>query len=353
MAIFRVKDSSLISVSATSFAEQGLRERQDLQVMIKQRVEAVSPDTLVVAEEFGEWDDSRRRIDLLGIDRDANLVVIELKRTEDGGHMELQAIRYAAMISTLTFKKLTEIYQQYLRNNGDDSDAEEALLTFLGWDEPDEDQFGQEVRIVLASQEFSKELTTSVIWLADYGLNIRCVRMRPYETSGETLIDFQQVIPVPETADYQVRIREKKQKERESRQASGERDFTKFDLSIGDKHYTALNKRWLMLHLVRAIAESGVEPGEISATIPWRGGLFHDFDGQIDSSEFKEQIDFGQTGGVPRHKRYFCDDGELLHVNGKTYAVSNQWGKRTFDAATDLAKRFSNLAITVVESGGE
>ena len=34
---------------------------------------------------------------LLCIDREANLVVVELKRTEDGGHMDLQAIRYAAM----------------------------------------------------------------------------------------------------------------------------------------------------------------------------------------------------------------------------------------------------------------
>lgn len=33
--------------------------------------------------------DSRLRIDLLGIDKAGNLVVIELKRTEDGGHIDL------------------------------------------------------------------------------------------------------------------------------------------------------------------------------------------------------------------------------------------------------------------------
>jgi hypothetical protein len=50
--------------------------------LLRSNVEVVSPDTLVVAEEFGDWEDSRRRIDLLGIDSDANLVVIELKPAE-------------------------------------------------------------------------------------------------------------------------------------------------------------------------------------------------------------------------------------------------------------------------------
>jgi len=45
-------------------------------------------------------------------------VVIELKRTEDGGHMELQAIRYAAMVSAMTFDGAVEIYGRYLRERG-------------------------------------------------------------------------------------------------------------------------------------------------------------------------------------------------------------------------------------------
>lgn len=116
-----------------------------------------------MAEEFGEWEDSRRRIDLLVVDKGGNLVVIELKRTEDGGHMDLQAIRYAAMISTLTFYKLVTIYAQYLKEHNIDQDATETLLEFLDWSDPNEEQFVQEVKIVLESAEFSKELTTSVM----------------------------------------------------------------------------------------------------------------------------------------------------------------------------------------------
>ena len=99
MAIYELTESEIKPITPTSFKRADVRERQDLQRVLRDRIDVVSPDTLVIAEEFCEWEESRRRIDLLGLDKDANLVVIELKRTEDGGHMELQAVRYAAMIS--------------------------------------------------------------------------------------------------------------------------------------------------------------------------------------------------------------------------------------------------------------
>ncbi|HHQ4314606.1 TPA: hypothetical protein ACSP7Z_005346, partial [Serratia fonticola] len=96
-------DKNLTALKKTSFSLEGLQERYDLQEAIKKNIEILSPDCLVISEEFSDWEDSRRRIDLLAIDKQANLVVIELKRDEVGAHMELQALRYAAMISTMSF----------------------------------------------------------------------------------------------------------------------------------------------------------------------------------------------------------------------------------------------------------
>ena len=163
MPIYRIRDDRLIPVERTTFEEKELSERRHLQPLLKSQIEVIAPDTLVVSEEFSDWEGSRRRIDLLGIDKDANLVVIELKRTEDGGHMKLQAIRYAAMASALTFDDVEERYAAYIAKNDIDRDARDSLLEFLGWSEPNEGPFGEEVRIVLASAEFSKELTTSVL----------------------------------------------------------------------------------------------------------------------------------------------------------------------------------------------
>src|SRR6185503_3968724 len=95
----------------------GLRERGDLQRFLRDQIEVIAPDVLIVSEEFGGWEDSKRRIDLLGVDRSANLVVIELKRTEDGGHMELQAVRYAAMVSKMTFDKVVDVFAAHLASH--------------------------------------------------------------------------------------------------------------------------------------------------------------------------------------------------------------------------------------------
>jgi hypothetical protein len=48
---------------------------------------------------------------LLANDKDANLGVIESKRSEDGGHMELQAPRYAAIVSVLIFDEAVETFE--------------------------------------------------------------------------------------------------------------------------------------------------------------------------------------------------------------------------------------------------
>jgi hypothetical protein len=174
---------------------------------------------MVAAEEYGNWHDSARRIDLLCLDKSANLIVVELKRTEDGGHMELQALRYAAMVSPMKFEQLVEAHAAFRRSRGlDEARAQEEILEFLGWEEVIEEDFAKDVRIVLAAADFSKELTTSVLWLREYDLDIRCVRLKPYKLDqGRLLLDVQQVIPLPEASEYQTQIRAKEQAGRQNR----------------------------------------------------------------------------------------------------------------------------------------
>lgn len=224
MPIFEITNDDLVAVAATTFGAEGIYERDDIQRLLRKSIHALDEQLMVIAEEFRDWLDSSRSIDLLCLDNDANLVVVELKRTEDGGHMELQALRYAAMVSAMTFGQLVETHARFLSPTQPDIEASKAaILEFLGWDEVYEDQFGRDTRIVLAAADFGKELTTAVMWLNDRGIDVRCVRLKPYKMAqGPVLLDIQQLIPLPEAASFQTQIGVKKQAVRQNRTARHE-----------------------------------------------------------------------------------------------------------------------------------
>lgn len=328
MPVYEFAHDRILPLRRTTFSEMQMQERRDLQRLIRESVGVIAPDTLVIAEEFGEWSESRRRIDLLGIDRDANIVVIELKRTEDGGHMELQALRYAAMVSTMTFDQAVDVFERYQRQVGKaEIDARSELLEFLGWDEPDHDQFAQDVKIVLASAEFSRELTTSVLWLIGRDIDIRCVRLQPYDLEGRVLVDVQQIIPLPEAAEYQVQVREKARKEREARTSGA--DFTRYDVSLGAKKYLAETKRRALYLVFRHLADSDLDPEELVKLCGRRAGrALYAVDDEVSHGEFLRLAEIATTAGGRKFRptRFFCSDEELIRRNGRTFAFSNQWG---------------------------
>jgi hypothetical protein len=150
--LYEIDGDRLRRHDAARFAALGIYERNDLQRLLRDDIAVLSPDLLVVAEEFGNWEDSRRRIDLLAVDKAGHLVVIELKRTDDGGHMELQALRYAAMVSAMSFDEVVAAYEDHLSRirPDEDIDARSELLAWLDLGDSDEAAIiSSDVRILL------------------------------------------------------------------------------------------------------------------------------------------------------------------------------------------------------------
>lgn len=309
MPLYAIADKSLTKLDKTTYSLEGLQERYDLQEAIKHNIDIVAPDCLVISEEFSDWEDSRRRIDLLAIDKQANLVVIELKRDEIGAHMELQALRYAAMISTMSFAKACEYYQSYLLKHEQEGNAKEKLLQFVDLDETDLVDFGKDIRIILASADFGKELTTTAIWLRDKGVDIRCVRLTPYNFKGEILINAEQIIPVPELEEYQVKFKEKRDEQITSSQRS-ERDYSEYRYKgiIFNKRKLALElfTDWIAKHNPRDFNELKSKLSDVlrSRTIALVDGIPE----------------------VRKHRFHMNEDALIQLPSGELIAISNQWG---------------------------
>ncbi len=329
MAIYQLHHDRITEVPRTTFAAVNLKERTDIQRVLKDFIEIISSDTMVLAEEFGEWADSRRRIDLLGLNKQGQLVVIELKRTEDGGHMELQALRYAAMVSTMTFEQAVAAHQKFLADEGLDPEmAEQGIRDFLN-EEDENIAISDGVKIVLASADFSKEITSSVLWLNEQGLDITCVRLRPHQFAEEVLLDVQQIIPLPEAAEFQVAIREKS-REREAAEKTG-RDFTKYSLHTAIGEFSPLNKRNFAFQIVREAVRLGVSPDAVASAVPWRRyQMFISRPGQHSPESILE------TNPGKSDRRFFCREDEVFFVNEVSYLMTNQWGARTEEAVAEI-----------------
>lgn len=324
MAIFRFNNDYFEKIEQTQFFNEGILERQHLQNALKKQIDVIAPDVLIISEEFSEWSDSRRRIDLLGVDREGNIVVIELKRTETGEHMDLQAIRYASMVSTLTFGRAVEIFNKYLITIESELNAEDELSSYLG---DNIEHFASDVRIILVSSDFSKELTTSVMWLNERDLDIRCYRLIPLKLNNEILIDVQQIIPLPEAESYQVKVREQKEERREV--LRGERDNTKYNFN-GDK---GLGKRNVVLSIWKKYIQDnpGVSYEKLIQDFPndIKGRLFVELEQAL---EQQKRDNNGQA-------RYFIGQNEVLNIGSKIYTISNQWGKGNIEKFLEYAQK--------------
>lgn len=332
MAIYNFTDNKFDSVEKTNFTDEKILERIHIQAALKQNIEIISPDCMIISEEFSEWTNSQKRIDLLAIDKNANIVVIELKRTETGEHMELQAVRYAAMVSTLTFRKTVSIYEKYLiKERKEEIQPEEEILKFLEWDEPQEDNFNNDVRIILVSANFSKELTTSVLWLIERNIDIKCVRMIPYKLENKLLVDIQQIMPLPEAEDYQVKIREKVDEQRKDRLS--DRDYTKYRFE--GKLY---NKRKLVLAVIQHWIKKN-QPKTFE-------DLINDIPHQLRQKKGNLFRDYEIIKEKKLEDRYFTADEELINLDSKVYAISNQWG---IDNIVKFIQHFKEKGIEISE----
>jgi hypothetical protein len=346
--LYEMTDGGLEERPAAGFAELGIWERRDLQSRLRDDISVLDDDLLVIAEEFGEWEDARRRIDLLAIDRAGRLVVIELKRTESGGHMDLQALRYAAMISSMGFAEVVTTYAAHCatRRPGEDVDARGELIEFL--DEADGDgepAIATDVRIVLVSADFGRELTTAVLWLNGFeGMDIRCVRIVPYPMDGKVLLDITQVIPLPETADYQVKLRRKEVARERARTTTGGRDLTKYHIIIDGEELPAQRKRHAVRTMVEALHQKGVALPEIKAVLP-RGRKLRQLDGIHTPGEAVVTALVAQDPKVDA-ARWFSSEAWIDEATDSTWVLFSQWGTDTLPALTAMVAAFPQATVT-------
>ncbi|CEG87487.1 Methylated-DNA-(Protein)-cysteine S-methyltransferase DNA binding protein [Propionibacterium freudenreichii] len=212
MGLYAVNGSDATPMRATTLTEQNLLEPRHLEKWIVEHPDTLGDGVMVITNQFDKWataagEMAAERLDVLGLDTSGQLMVVELKRDGDK-RVHLQAITYAALVSTFTQEQLGQVHATHLRRNGEpdatDSDGLERLKQHVDgdWDI----DILKQPRIVLVAEKFPAQVLTSARWLTEVSggaLTVECHQVQLYELPGHggLCADFRRIWPVADMAD--------------------------------------------------------------------------------------------------------------------------------------------------------
>lgn len=209
------KTRTTAEVRPTTFYDLNIKERQDLQAWLMDQPNVLGEPLLLITSEFSRFTKSDRRLDLLFLDANGSLVVAELKLDATRSLADQQAIRYAAFCSTMTMQDVVD--QLAIREGVAVDEAVERICSFLQVDELP--ALNGEPRVILAAGSFNdQELTSTVMWLRKFGVDISCVEITPYRYPGDdrnVLLVPKVLIPLSEAREYQISVERKERKQME------------------------------------------------------------------------------------------------------------------------------------------
>ena len=201
-----------VSLDKKSFSELKIFERCDLQEWIADNPIILGENLLIIQKEFNGFSDTHERLDLLALDESGKLVIIENK-LDSGKDVVWQALKYVSYCATLSKSEISEIYQRYLGT----TNSQKKISEFFGGIDFESIQLNPgegDQRIILVAANFRKEVTSTVLWLRNYhGIDIICIKVTPYVDGDKLYLDAEQIIPIQDIGDFQIRLTAKKQEE--------------------------------------------------------------------------------------------------------------------------------------------
>lgn len=203
-----LKSKEVNKLEIVNFSELEVKERFDIEVWVKNNPSILKENLLIISEQV--FLPSGRQPDLIALDKEGNLVIIELKRDDSGKDVYWQAITYAAQFSEYSFSRIIDLYETFLKKSGiEDFNAKEKIEEFV---EADLENINQKQRIFLVSKEFHQDVLKASLWLLDCDVDIKVVKLTPYKYTDNTIfLDSEVIIPTPGVEDY-IKVKVKKSK---------------------------------------------------------------------------------------------------------------------------------------------
>jgi len=132
-------------------------------------------------------------IDLLGIDREGDIVVIELKRDRTPRDTLAQALEYAAFAEELDINQIELILQHYI--NADSVNIADYHRNYFELSTDEAVAFNKDQRIVIVGQRITDEVKQTSLFLRKKGIRVTCLEFSFFQADkGKNLISHDLIV---------------------------------------------------------------------------------------------------------------------------------------------------------------
>lgn len=145
--------------------------------------------------------------DLMGLDKEGNIVIIELKKGRTPREVIAQLLEYAAWANDLSDDKINDIFTMY-KSSGSENSLDKAFVeTFEADDFP---SLNQRLRLFIAAEEITPSVSKVCRFLRQvHGLDVNCIQFKIYQTEGgevlvnsEAIVGLEDIVAPKKTASH-------------------------------------------------------------------------------------------------------------------------------------------------------
>ena len=181
MKVFSItSEGKLVPYSEKDFKDENLEEQLENWLEANPDCILEDEDVLLIGRQVTT--NLGSIIDLLGIDREGNLVVIELKRDRTPRDTLAQILEYASYVEELTLEQLEQLW---IENYGEiEGSLPEYHREYFQLEEDEAASFNKDLRLVIVGQEIIKEVRQTSKFLQKRGLNVSCLEFKYFTTRG-------------------------------------------------------------------------------------------------------------------------------------------------------------------------
>ncbi len=138
-------------------------------------------------------------IDLLAVDKQGDLVVIELKRNRTPRETLAQALEYASFVEKLGYEQLDEIFRNYIRDEALNLAQYHHEYFSLVSDEAV--VFNNDQRIVIVGQKITPEIRQTSTFLRNKGVRVTCLEFTFFKADDGLRLLSTNIVVGNETAN--------------------------------------------------------------------------------------------------------------------------------------------------------